>query len=140
MVPVDCRSVSTAGHAEADTLRVVVHIDTHRPRTRLLVRVDPLSERGAVLFAEGTPPTAGAVSVALTTSAVFQGCVADAPSGFELRAPEAPRGRIWLRVSSNLPVVARLDIGSTPAGSGESDARVVVAPGTSGQAAAGSRR
>jgi len=99
-----------------------------------MVRVDPLSEPGAVVFEAGTPPTAAAAAAALTTSGAFQGCIASAPSRFELRATEAPLGRVWLRISSNVPVAARFVVGATQDGAPGSAAEVLVPPGTSGQA------
>jgi hypothetical protein len=135
-VAVDCRSVPSVDGAGTDTLTVIMRIDRHSPNRppRLLVRVDPLSEPGAVVFEEGTPATAAAASAALTTSATFQGCIASAPSSFELRALEAPLGRVWLRVSSNVPVAARLVVGATQGAPSGSEAEIIVSPGKSGEA------
>jgi hypothetical protein len=128
--------VPSVGGAGTDTLTVIMRVDRRSPNRvpRLLVRVDPLSEPGAVVFETGTPPTAAAAAVALTTSGTFQGCIASAPSRFELRATEAPLGRVWLRVSSNVPVSARLIVGPTQHGVPGSEAAIIVSPGESGEA------
>ena len=135
-VSVDCRSLSAPGDAGADTLTVWVHVEDPTRQPRLLLRVDPLSERGAVMFEEGTPGTAAAAAIALTTSGTFEGCLSAAPQGFELRASAAPRGRVWLRVSSNVPVAAWLTIGDDPSGTTGSEAHIVVSPGASGETVA----
>lgn len=116
-----------------DTLDVRLHV-TEPPRSnavRLMVRVDPLSEPGAVAFGEGAPGTAAAVALALTEAAVFQGCLGRAPSGFRLLASAAPRARAWLRVSADRPVTVWLTVGRE--GMGGRSARISVAPGASGE-------
>ena len=124
-------------------LEVRIHVD-EAPSTRpltLLVRVDPLAEPGAVLFEPDVPRTAAAVALTLTPEAVFQGCVGERPSGFDLRLPRVPRDRIWLRVSSDRSVAVTLTA-SPPAPGGTAEpvrsvsrsARLLVEPGASGRA------
>ncbi|MEX2465499.1 MAG: hypothetical protein WD995_01230 [Gemmatimonadota bacterium] len=141
LVPVECVVTQSDGSLDGDTLDLHVHIDApsgQRP-PRLLVRVDPLSDRGAVTFGPGTPPTAAAASMALTTSAVFQGCAGITPAGFRFRAPEAPRGRVWLRVSSDVPVAVWLTTGDGSEADLAGPPQVEVAPGESAEAARGRR-
>ncbi len=149
-IPVACGSVPpTDPDVLADTLELTVVLAERPTRsTEVLVRVDPLTERGAVLFS-GTPPeSAAAVSAALTTDAVFQGCINERADGFRLRAEEAPIGRVWVRVSSNRPVSVRLvteapgaepragpPAASGPPGGPEVTATLVVPPGSSGRRA-----
>ena len=85
----------------------------------VLVRVDSLHVLGAVSFSSPPPPSAAAVSLALTTDATFQGCLSPSPGGFRLHAAEAPRGRLWIRVSSNRPVVVHAPRLVTPAATGD---------------------
>lgn len=149
-VPVACGSLSPAGpEGYADTLEVTVVLAERPTRpTDVLVRVDPLSERGAVLFS-GTPPeSAAAVSASLTTDAVFQGCINERADGFRLRAQKAPIGRVWVKVSSNRPVAVRLETEAPATEFGtprpdpadgtldvEQTAALIVAPGASGRRA-----
>lgn len=147
-VPVACSSLSPAGpDGFADTLEVTIVLAERPTRpTDVLVRVDPLSERGAVLFADTPPESAAAVSASLTTDAVFQGCINERADGFRLRAEEAPIGRVWVRVSSNRPVAVRLETEASGTEFGsrlpdradgaldtERTPALVVAPGASGR-------
>lgn len=134
MVPIACRAIPTAGQLGVDTLSLWIHLEQHATRrpTRLLVRVDSLSEPGAVQFSAGAPPTAAAASMALTSSAVFQGCVGDAPSAFHFASTEAPIGRVWVRVSANTPVVTALTVGDESPDDPNAGLRVTVLPGQSG--------
>ena len=88
------------------------------------VRVDALGEPGLVTFFM-PPPTAAAAGMALQPPATFQGCAAVAPVGIELRAPEAPRSKVWVRVSTDRPVRVRPRVPNRRA------EPVVVMPGTS---------
>lgn len=149
-IPVACGSLSPADpDVLADTLEVTIVLAERPARpTDVLVRVDPLSERGAVLFS-GTPPeSAAAVSASLTTDAVFQGCINERADGFRLRAQKAPIGRVWVKVSSNRPVAVRLEseVFGTEFGAprlgpadgtlvAEQTAALIVAPGASGRRA-----
>jgi hypothetical protein len=120
--------------ASMDTITVRVHVGEPPPSgvLRLMVRADPLSEPGAVSFAEGTPSTAAAVALALTERAVFHGCLGEAPTAFRLRASSAPRSRAWLRVSTDRPVSVRLTVGEQ--GVDRRSVSIPVAPGTSAEA------
>lgn len=149
-IPVACGSLSpTDPDVLADTLQVTIVLAERPTRpTDVLVRVDPLSERGAVLFA-GTPPeSAAAVSASLTTDAVFQGCINERADGFRLRAEKAPIGRVWVKVSSNRPVAVRLETEASGTEFGsprldpadgtldvEQTAALIIAPGASGRRA-----
>ncbi len=100
--------VSTTGPAGLkDTLHVRLLLGVAPPEDQadVLVRVDPLNVRGAVSFSTTPPPNAGAVSLAVTSDATFQGCLNPSPGGFQLHAAAAPLGKLWIRVSSNRPVV-----------------------------------
>lgn len=141
-VAVECavETLGPAGSADprgprtaSDTIDVLLHVGAAPPSgsVRLMVRVDPLSEPGAVTFGAGTPGTAAAVAVALTERAVFHGCLGEAPSGFRLTASAAPRGRAWLRVSADRPVAVRLTVGEEDAGG----RAAVVSVGPGGSAA-----
>ena len=44
----------------------------------------------------------------LDVPARYHGCAALAPVGLELRAPFPPRGKAWVRVSTDRPVRLRL--------------------------------
>ena len=90
-----------------DTLELVVVLDSvpDGPGS-VLVRVDALDEPGLVTFFM-PPPTAAAAGMALQPPATFQGCAAVEPLGLELRAPEAPRSKAWIRVSTDRPVRVR---------------------------------
>lgn len=149
-VPVACGSVPPADpDLLADTLAVTLVLAERPSRpTHVLVRVDPLSEPGAVLFSGTAPESAAAVSASLTPDAVFHGCVSERADGFRLRAEKAPIGRVWVRVSSNRPVAVRLVTeaseaggpGSLREGAGAADdadegGALVVAPGASGRRA-----
>lgn len=142
---------STAGPSAPDDALVVQPLLGEAPRggeTDVLVRVDSLHLRGAVSFSTPPPTNAAAVSLALTTDATFQGCLNPAPGGFRLHAAEAPRGRLWIRISSNRPVVvhaprvaastARAPDGDDgpPGARAQPDAEstLTVLPGTSGRA------
>lgn len=106
-----------------------------RDRGRLIVRVDPLDEPGAVHFDPGVPRTAGAASLGVEPGGQFQGCIGMEPAGFRLHASDAPRGRLWVRVSADRPVEVSLAV---PAGmSAEQAATSLVEPG--GSAAVGWR-
>ncbi len=110
---------STAGPSTPDDtlfIQPLLGAPPRRGRTDVLVRVDSLHVRGAVSFSAPPPPTAAAVSIALTTDATFQGCLNPAPGGFRLLAAEAPRGKLWIRVSSNRPVVVHAPSLATPPG------------------------
>lgn len=136
LVPVTCAATTLPADgppvAPADTLDLVIHLD-RSPKGAVLVRVDPLDEDGVVTFQGTPPPTAAAVAMALTLSGTFQGCVAPAAPGFVLRAPEAPREKAWVRVSSDRPV--RVEVRT---GEGREVTRVVtglsVDPGASARA------
>lgn len=139
VVPVECRSLpGSAGGAvpvqATDTLPVEIRIDSldTSERGHLMVRVDPLDEAGVVHFEQPPPATTAAVGMALTTAGIFEGCFHPTPGGFRLRAPEAPRSRVWVRVSTGRPVKVTLVRGEDPA---PVAAPLVVAPGTSGQIA-----
>lgn len=149
-IPVACGSIPpTDPDVLADTLELTVVLAERPTRsTDVLVRVDPLSERGAVLFSDAAPESAAAVSASLTTDAVFQGCISERAEGFLLRAEEAPIGRVWVKVSSNRPVAVRLvneapgaEPGAAPpaasetTGGPEGTATFVVEPGSSGRRA-----
>jgi hypothetical protein len=100
--------VSTPGPAGLeDTLyvRLLLGVAPPEDQADVLVRVDPLNARGAVSFSAPPPPNAGAVSLAVTSDATFQGCLNPSPGGFRIHAREAPLGKLWIRVSSNRPVV-----------------------------------
>lgn len=108
-----------------DTLELLVRLDEVPPGGgSVRVRVDPLAEPGVVTFTDA-PPTAVAAAMALAPPPLFQGCAAAAPTGMELRAPAAPRGRAWVRISSDRPVRVRVVAGATSGGP------AVVAPGAS---------
>lgn len=124
-----------------DTLAVSLTLGAAPPdgEADVLVRVDPLSTRGALSFSAPPPPTAGAVSLALTADATFQGCANASPGGFRLHADEAPVGRLWIRVSSDRPVVVqapRLAPPGAVAGGPALDgpASLTILPGSSGRA------
>lgn len=141
LIPVTC--VTTTSRAvesgrdssRQDTLRVYVALAEVPPRrTEILVRVDPLDQRGAVMF-QGIPPeTAAAASLALEADAVFQGCMSTGPEAFLLRARAAPAGRLWMRISSSRPVTVNAvpsERAHDPAISGSR--LLTVEPGTSGR-------
>ena len=108
-----------------DILELVVVLDSVPAGPgSVRVRVDGLGEPGLVTFFM-PPPTAAAAGMALQPPATFQGCAAVAPAGIELRAPEAPRSKVWVRVSSDRPVRVR------PRVPNRSAELVVVMPGTS---------
>jgi hypothetical protein len=149
-IPVGCGSVPpTDPDILADTLAVTIVLAQPPSRaTDVLVRVDPLSERGAVLFSDTAPESAAAVSASVTTDAVFHGCVNERADGFRLQVEEAPIGRVYVRISSNRPVAVRLAIeaadgaapGSLPdrsevMGGGQQAAELIVSPGASGRRA-----
>lgn len=108
-----------------DVLELVVVLDAvpEGPGS-VLVRVDPLAEPGLVEFFM-PPPTAAAAGMALQPPATFQGCAAVAPVGIELRAPEAPRSKAWIRVSTDRAVRVR------PRVPNRRVEPVVIVPGTS---------
>lgn len=108
-----------------DVLELVVVLDSVPAGPgSVRVRVDGLAEPGLVKFFM-PPPTAAAAGMALTPPATFQGCAGVAPTGLELRAPVAPRGKAWVRVSTDRPVRVR------PRILGRAAEPVMVMPGTS---------
>ncbi len=140
MLPVQCAVLP--GPAEGavpvgsgDSLGIVLHIDSISRAGEVLVRVDGLSEVGALRFETRPPPTAGAVSLASTTAGVFQGCFGEAPAGFVLRTPRAPRDKVWIRVSSDRPVIVRVETGEPGPQAIRISQPLVVEAGSSGRAA-----
>ena len=146
MMPVSCETlVSPPGEAVPadvdDLLVILLHIDSIPRSGEVLVRVDPLDEVGAVSFVTAPPPTAGAVSLATTTSGLFQGCFSEAPAGFVLRTPVAPRDKAWLRVSSDRTVSVRVETGEPGPAAVRASHLLTVEPGSSGRTSwRGSRR
>jgi hypothetical protein len=129
---------------EGDTVEIRLTLDraSSSEGGRVMVRVDPLAEPGAVAFTADVPPTSVAVSATVTTSGVFHGCLGAAPVAFDLVVPAVPKGRVWVRVSSDRPVLLKVlpDPGpSDPPGGGTSVesvplAELSLAPGRSGEA------
>lgn len=114
-----------------DPLELVVRIDSVPPGPgSLLIRVDGLADPGVVAFSL-PPMTAAAAAMALTAAPRFQGCAAMAAEGIELRAPVAPLGKAWVRVSTDRPVRVRA------IAAGRSAEALVVLPGSSGTVAWG---
>lgn len=95
-----------------------------RDRGRLIVRVDPLDQPGAVHFDPAVPRTAGAASLGVDPGGRFHGCIGGDPAGFRLHASDAPRGRLWARVSSDRPVEVSLTVPAGMATAEGSAARV----------------
>jgi hypothetical protein len=124
---------STAGLAPAlavkpeDVLELVVVIDSVPSGPgQVMVRIDRLDEPGVVKFFM-PPPTAAAAGMALAPPPVFQGCAAISAPGIELHAAVAPRGKAWVRASTNRAVRVRLHIASR-----KSQEPLLIDPGTSG--------
>jgi len=107
-VAVVCETVQGGGGEGLLTLDVRLGDAGARPKGRLIVRVDPLNDPGAVHFAPEVPRTAAAAALAVTADGTFHGCLGEAPVGFRLHAGAAPRGRLWVRVSSDRAVAVRL--------------------------------
>ncbi len=136
--PVMCREIpwgSGAGSRTiADTLRIVVHVDSLPGDTsgEVLVRVDPLAS-GHVVFASPPPPTAAAVSATFTLSGVYQGCFAEDPAALFVRTPVAPRAKVWLRIAADRTVTVRVETGEPGPRSTLLSEWIVVDPGASGR-------
>jgi hypothetical protein len=108
-----------------DTLEVVVVFDSlPRGSGGVRVRVDSLAEGGMVSFLAPRPGSAAA-GMALATPPRYGGCAALAPHGLQLSAARAPRGKAWVRISTDRPVRLRV------AGGEQTLAAVVVTPGAS---------
>jgi len=107
-VAVVCETLREGGQEGVLALDVRLGHAAPRGKGRLIVRVDPLDEPGAVHFAPEVPRTAAAASLSVTADGTFHGCLGEAPAGFRLHADAAPRGRIWVRVSSDRAVAVRL--------------------------------
>ena len=110
-----------------DVLELIVVIDSVPSGPgQVMVRVDRLDEPGVVKFFM-PPPTAAAAGMTLAPPPVFQGCAAISAPGLELHSPAAPRGRAWVRASTNRAVRVRLHIGSR-----KTEEPLLIDPGTSG--------
>jgi hypothetical protein len=108
-----------------DTLEVVIVFDSlPRASGGVRVRVDSLAEGGMVSFLAPHPGSAAA-GMALATPPRYGGCAALAPHGLQLSASHPPRGKAWVRVSTDRPVRLRV------AGGGRTLAPVLVTPGAS---------
>jgi hypothetical protein len=137
-LPVLCREIpwesETEADAGADTLRIIVHVDSI-PRDAFgeaLVRVDPLGA-GHVAFESPPPPTAAAVSATFTLTGVFHGCFAEDPAAVFVRTPAAPQGKAWLRISADRTVSVRVETGEPGPRSKVVSGWIVVEPGESGR-------
>jgi hypothetical protein len=114
-----CAAITPTGAASAeatirDTLELIVLLDsvpTGAGGVRL--RVDGLAEAGLVTFTAPTPASAGA-GITVVVPAAYHGCAGPAPHGLELAAPYAPRGKAWVRVSTDRTVRMRVRAGSHP--------------------------
>lgn len=128
MIPVACTETTPTTRptvAATDTLDLFVVLDSVPSGAgSVRLRVDGLAQPGIVNFFL-PPPTAAAAGMALQPPETFAGCAATAPAGLELRAPRAPRGKAWVRVSTDRPVRVH------PLAAGRRAAPAVVSPGES---------
>lgn len=133
-LPVGCEVVRSGAVTPADTVYVDVELDeplAPDATLRTMVRVEPLDEPGAVTFQGPISPSTAAVSATLIPGDAFHGCLGEAPQRFRLRAPRAPRDRVWVRVSADRPVTLRL---SEDGRAVDGTAPLTVLPGASGEA------
>ena len=123
-------SGATAPVGPTDTLDLLVILDSVPPGPgSVRLRVDGLAEPGIVRFFQ-PPATAAAAAMALTPLPSFQGCAPVAATGLQLRAPRAPHGKAWVRVSTDRTVRLRVTIlGGRP-----TTQPALVDPGASGVA------
>ena len=126
--PITCAAVRPSGRDAPevradDPLEVYVVFDSVPAEAGgVRLRVDGLGQGGIVNFGEPTPTAAG---MTLDVPARYHGCAALAPVGLELRAPFPPRGKAWVRVSTDRPVRLHLRAGE------RASAPVLTRPGKS---------
>lgn len=131
--PARCSVVSVDGQppTASDTVDVVVQLLVPGPLD-LLVRVDPTHEEGIVRLPGDAPPGTVAAGLALSTDGVYSVCLSSIPDEIVFQSEVAPVGRAWLRVATDRPVRARLQLGGLGRPFMEPD--LVVSPGSSGRA------
>lgn len=131
--PARCSVLSDAGQPPtvSDTVDVVVQLLVAGP-VDLLVRVDPTTEDGIVDLPGDAPPGTAAAGLALSTDGVYSVCLSADPAEIVFQSEVAPVGRAWLRVATDRPVRARLQLGGLGRPFMEPD--LVVDPGSSGRA------
>jgi len=115
----------------SDTVDVVVQLLVPGP-VDLLVRVDPTTEDGIVDLPGDAPPGTAAAGLALSTDGLYSICLSANPEEIVFQSEVAPVGRAWLRVATDRPVRARLQLGGLGRPFMEPD--LVVEPGSSGRA------
>lgn len=115
----------------SDTVDVAVQLLVPGP-VDLLLRVDPTHEEGIVTLPSDASPGAVAAGLALSTDGTYSVCLSADPEEIIFQSEVAPVGRAWLRVATDRPVRARLQLGGLGRPFMEPD--LVVSPGSSGRA------